>query len=103
MLNANDFLNAILSNGGIPNVRAVIADAYSTERDAQFSLKWSGVNSLNNCLYSEKTITVGKRTMLARERRYQVCKTNGENFFHLFNIFNLKCGVEGSMLTSRSA
>ena len=45
MLNANDFLNAMLSNGGIPNVRAVIADAYSTERDAQLSLKWSGVNS----------------------------------------------------------
>ncbi|CAH3144910.1 unnamed protein product, partial [Porites evermanni] len=40
VLNANDFLNAMLSNGGIPNVRAVIAGAYSTERDAQFSLKW---------------------------------------------------------------
>ena len=60
VLNANDFLNAMLSNGGIPNVRAVIADAYSTERDAQLSLKWSGVNSLNNFLYSEKTITVWK-------------------------------------------
>ena len=36
--------------------------------------------------------------MLARERSYQVGKRNGEKFFHLFNIFNLKCGVQGSML-----
>ncbi|PFX12931.1 putative RNA-directed DNA polymerase from transposon BS [Stylophora pistillata] len=40
MLNANDFLNAMLSNGGIPHVRAVIVDAYRTQRDAQLAVKW---------------------------------------------------------------
>ena len=39
VLNANDFMNAILSNGGIPNVRVVVADASSTERNAQVPVK----------------------------------------------------------------
>ena len=58
VLNANDFMNAILSNGGIPNVRVVVADASSTERNAQVPVKWVGINSLNNFLYSDNGITV---------------------------------------------
>ena len=103
VLNANDFLNAMLSNGGIPNVRAVIADAYSTERDAQLSLKWSGVNSLNNFLYSEKTITVWKAYNVGEGKKVPGMQNKWGKVFHLFNIFNLKCGVQGSMLPSRSA
>ena len=103
MLNANDFLNAMLSNGGIPNVRAAIADAYSTERDAQLSLKWSGVNSLNNFLYYEKTITVWKAYNVGEGKKVPGMQNKWEKVFHLFNIFNLKCGVQGSMLPSRWA
>lgn len=103
VLNANDFLNAMLSNGGIPNVRAVIADAYSTERDAQLSLKWSGVNSLNNFLYSEKTITVWKAYNVGEGKKVPGMQNKWGKVFHLFFIFNRKCGVQGSMLPSRSA
>ena len=56
--NANDFMNAILSNGGVPNVRVVVADASSTEKNAQVPVKWVGINSLNNFLYSDNGITV---------------------------------------------
>ena len=58
VLNANDFMNAILSNGGIPNVRVVVVDASATERNVQVSVKWVGINSLNNFLYSDNVITV---------------------------------------------
>ena len=57
-VNANDFMNAILSNGGIPNVRVVVVDASTTERNAQVPVKWVGINSLNNFLYSDNGITV---------------------------------------------
>lgn len=58
VLNANDFMNAILSNGGIPNVRVAVVDASTIERNAQVPVKWVGINSLNNFLYSDNGITV---------------------------------------------
>lgn len=58
VLNANDFMKAILSNGGIPHVRVVVVDASTTERNAQVPVKWVGINSLNNFLFSDNVITV---------------------------------------------
>lgn len=51
-------MNAILSSGGIPNVRVVVVDASTIERNAQVPVKWVGINSLNNFLYSDNGITV---------------------------------------------
>lgn len=51
-------MNAILSNGGIPNVRVVVVDASTTETNAQVPVKWVGINSLNNFLFSDNVITV---------------------------------------------
>ena len=51
VVNANDFMNAILSNRGIPNVRVVVVDASTTERNAQVPVKWVGINSLNNFVF----------------------------------------------------
>ena len=80
----------------------VIDDAYSTERDAQLSLKWSGVNS-KQLLYSEKTITIWKAYNVGKGKKVPSVQNKWGKVFHLFNIFHLKCGVQGSMLPSRSA
>lgn len=58
VLNANDFMNAILSNGGMPNVRVVVVDTSTTERNAHVPVKWVGINSINNFLYSDNFIIV---------------------------------------------
>ena len=44
VLNANDFMNAILSNGGVPNVRVVVVHASTTEKNTQVPVKWVGIN-----------------------------------------------------------
>ena len=58
VLIANDFMNAILSNGGVPKVRVVVVHGSTTERNAQVPVKWVGINSLNDFLYSDNVITV---------------------------------------------
>ena len=59
VLNATDLKNAMLSNGGIRDVRVLIVDASSSERPVtQVPMKWVGISSLNNFLYSDNTITV---------------------------------------------
>ena len=59
VLNATDLKNAMLSNGGIRDVRVVLVDASSSERPVtQVPMKWVGISSLNNFLYSDNTITV---------------------------------------------
>lgn len=58
VLNANDFMNAMMSSGGIPDVRVVIVDAASTKRNTQVPVKWAGINPLNNFLFSDNVVTV---------------------------------------------
>ena len=59
VLNATDLKNDMLSNGGIRDVRVVLVDASSSERPVtQVPMKWVGISSLNNFLYSDITITV---------------------------------------------
>ena len=58
MLNAVDFKNVMLSHGGIRDVRVVVVDASTAENDTQPQIKWEGISSLNNFLYSDNTIIV---------------------------------------------
>ena len=58
VLNAVDFKNAMLSHGGIRDVRVVVVDASTAEKDTQSQIKWEGISSLNNFLYSDNTIIV---------------------------------------------
>lgn len=58
VMNANDFRGAMLSNGGIRDVRVVLVDASNAERVTQVPVKWAGINSLSNFLYSDDAITV---------------------------------------------
>ena len=58
VLNAVDFKNAMLSHGGIRDVRVVVVDASTAEKDTQLQTKWEGISSLNNFLYSDNTVIV---------------------------------------------
>ena len=58
VLNAFDFKNAMLSHGGIRDVRVVVVDASTAEKDTQLQTKWEGISSLNNFLYSDNTVIV---------------------------------------------
>lgn len=71
VLNAKDFMAAMLSNGGIPHVRLVVVDASSTESNAQVPVKWGGISSLNNFLYSDNGITVWRAYEVGKGKKVQ--------------------------------
>ena len=80
VLNANDFMNAMMSSGGIPDVRVVIVDAASTKRNTQVQVKWAGINPLNNFFGSLIMSSLfGELMMLAPGRRCKVSKNYSVN------------------------
>ena len=56
MLNAVEF-NAMLSYGGIKDVRVVLVDASTAEKDTQLQIKWDGISSRNDFSYANRTVT----------------------------------------------
>ena len=60
VLDAVDFKSAMSSNGGLRDVRVALVDASTAHKDTQLQVKWEGISSLNNFLYSAggNTVTV---------------------------------------------
>lgn len=71
-MNAVELKNAMLSNGGVRDVRVALVDASIARKHADLKVKWDGILTLNNFPYLDNTFTVRRAYIVGEGKQVKV-------------------------------